>query len=249
MTPELGEIIGESYRIFAPYTIGRTLDVCHCPCCMTEETERVLVATPLREIPSGTLAEYTNSAHGWDDGEVARQMRHFLPRYLELIALGEPPCNMGLDICLRRLGSAGWRSKWPAAEVDILDRFFDAFLRQGLADLELTQWPVGWRLASDMADVLTMAVTAGAEIGRLLAAWERAEDPGATLHMAALRDCVSITLRHTRFRSHYLNDHTEAAEAIGRFLVGPEADRRIERAFFLVEDPRLQQILSDALSA
>ena len=115
MTPELQATVEEAYRLFAPYTIGSTLIVCNCNVCMSKEHERELVRTPLREIPSKLLAEYTNSAHSWDDDQVAREMRYFLPRYLELIALGDPPDNMDLDICLRRLAYAQWRSKWPQA--------------------------------------------------------------------------------------------------------------------------------------
>jgi hypothetical protein len=35
---------------------------------MSEEDERLLLKTPLRDIPAGLLAEYTNSGHDWDDG-------------------------------------------------------------------------------------------------------------------------------------------------------------------------------------
>jgi hypothetical protein len=63
MTPTLGAVINEAYRVFGDYTIGDALVVCHCNCCMTEETERELIATPLRQISASLLAEYTNSAH------------------------------------------------------------------------------------------------------------------------------------------------------------------------------------------
>jgi hypothetical protein len=98
--------------------------------------------TPLREIPTDVLAEYTNSAHGWDDGPVAREMRYFLPRYFELLARNDPPDMMGIDICLRRLGYAGWRGKWPDAEAGVVDRFFDDFLANSVLRLDLAEWPV-----------------------------------------------------------------------------------------------------------
>jgi hypothetical protein len=143
MTPTLGAVINEAYRVFGDYTIGDALVVCHCNCCMTEETQRELIATPLRQISASLLAEYTNSAHGWDDAQIAREMRYFLPRYFELIALHDPPHTMGLDICLRRLGYTQWRLMWPPMETAIIERFFDALLVALLARLDLAHWPGG----------------------------------------------------------------------------------------------------------
>lgn len=247
MTPQLAKIVADAYDAFAPYRIGTTLTVCHCNCCMTNAVERELVSTPLRQIPAALLAEYTNSAHGWDDDDVATEMRYFLPRYLELIAHNDPPDHIGLDICLRRIGRGGWRGKWPAPEEDILDAFFDAFLLANLPRLELQLWPSGWHLAFDLADVLTMAVTAGADTQRLLAAWRGAPDPQAVLHMAALRSDVLPLRDSFAFDSPYLEDHVDEASAIGTFLMAQEIDDRIEAAFFQVEDPRYQGILSAAL--
>lgn len=247
MTPELAAIVEEAYRVFGRYRLADTLTVCHCNVCMTEETERELIETPLRQIPSLTLAEYTNSAHGWDDGPIAREMRYFLPRYFELIAAYDPPDTIGLDICLRRIGRGGWRSTWPAEEERVIDRFLDAFLTASLSRLELVLWPVGWRLDFDFADVLTMIVTAGGDIDRALATWDGAEDPAAAIHMAALRSDVLILNGRPCLHNPFLEDHRAEADKIGAFLMRPSVDARIEAAFFAVSDPRLQQILSDAM--
>ncbi|MCC7252882.1 hypothetical protein [Hyphomicrobium sp.] len=248
MTPELQAIVDEAYRVFGRYEITTpTLTVCNCNCCMTVEIERELIKTPLREIPSDVLAEYTNSAHGWDDGPIAREMRYFLPRYLELIALDDPPDNMGIDICLRRLGYAKWREKWPDDEVQLLDRFLDAFLVASLDKIDLVVWPVGWCLDFDLGDVLSMIVTAGGNLDRALAAWDGAADPAAAIHMAALRDDVLTLNGRPCFNNAFLEKHREEADRIGAFLMRPEVDQRLEAAFFAVEDPRLQQILSDAM--
>lgn len=247
MTPGLKTIVEEAYGVFGRYELTTpTLTVCHCNVCMTVETERELITTPLRKIPSNFLAEYTNSAHDWDDGPVAREMRYFLPRYFELIANYDPPDNIGLDICLRRIGRGEWRSKWPVEEENIIDRFLDAFLVASLSRLGLVLWPVGWRLGFDLADVLTMIVTAGGNLDRALAAWDGAADPAAAIHMAALRDDVLTLNGQPCFDNPFLEDHREEANRIGAFLMRPEVDRRIEAAFFTVADPRLQQILSDA---
>jgi hypothetical protein len=248
ITSELRAIVEEAYRVFARYEITTpTLTVCHCNVCMTVEVERELIKTPLREIPSDVLAEYTNSAHEWDDGPVAREMRYFLPRYFELIAANDPPDNIGVDICLRRIGRGGWRGKWPDDEERIIDRFFDALLLASLPRLNLELWPVGWLLSFDLADILTCVVTGGGNLDRVLAAWDGAADPEAAIHMAALRSDVLTLNGRPCLDSPFLEDDRDAADKIGAFLMRPEVDRRIEEAFFTVTDARLQKILSDAM--
>jgi hypothetical protein len=246
--PELDAIIADAYDVFGRYRIGDTLTVCHCTCCMTPEVERELVKTPLREIPADLLAEYTNSAHDWDDGPVAREMRYFLPRYLELIAQGRPPDSMGLDICLRRLAFAKWREQWPDREVAVIDRFFDALVRDSTKNCGLSHWPAGWKLTFDFTDVLTCIVTARGRLDAALAAWDASDDPGAVLHMASLRERVIAETGRTYLHSAYLEKDFDAeAEAIGAFLLREAVDARLEQAFFTVTDPRLQKILSDAM--
>lgn len=247
MTPELRAIIEDAYRIFGAYRVRRTLTVCHCNSCMSVEDEQLLLKMPLREISHELLAEYTGSAHDWDDGPVAREMRYFLPRYFELIALNTSPFDMDIDICLRRLAKAGWREKWPRAEEQIIDRFFEALVASSVRKLNLVEWPVGWRLEFDLADVLTLIVTAHGDLARALDAWDKAEDPGAAIHMAALRERVLTSGGRTHLHLAYLEgDYDEAADLVGGFLMRPEVTARIEAAIFLVEDPRLQRILSDA---
>jgi hypothetical protein len=247
MTPALQATLEQAYCIFAPYTIGSTLCVCNCNVCMSKDAERQLVRAPLRTIPAKLLAEYTNSAHDWDDDQVAREMRYFLPRYLELIALGDPPDRMGMDICLRRLAHARWRSQWPAAQVAVLDIFFDRLIEASSQRLHVINWSEGPELAFDMADLLTMVVTAGGDIARVLSAWDSAPDPGAAVHMARLRKRVVYKKNRNRFSSAYLDHHAAAAEEIATFLMRPSVTERIEAAFFMTDDPRLQRLLSEAV--
>ena len=247
MRPELQAVVEDAYEIFGEYLVRHSLSVCHCDSCMNVEHERDLLKTPLREIPASLLAEYTGSAHSWDDGPVAREMRYFLPRYFDLIAQNDPPDNGGLDICLRRLGQADRRAKWPERECAVIDRFFAELMRDCLERTHLVRWPVGWRLAFDLADVLTLVVTAHGDIDNVLAVWDAAPDPGAAIHMAALRDDVLHHTARTHFHSPYLDEFPEAADKIGAFLMRPQTIPRIEAAFFMVTDPRLQQLLSNAI--
>lgn len=247
MTPELQSIVEEAYGVFSRYHIeGRTITVCTCRVCCSEDDRAALITTPLRDISPRLLAEYTNSAHDWDDGPVAREMRYLLPRYLELIALGTIP-GWDLDNCLRRLAYTGWRIKWPDRETKVLDRFFGALADDRARIIDLAEWPVGWRLETDVESVLALTATAGGDLEHVLLQLDRAPDPAAALHMAAMRSDILIETSRTYLHSAFLERHGFEADRIGAFLMRPEVSRRIEAAFFAVEDPRLQQILSDGL--
>lgn len=247
LTPELEAVVEEAYALFAPYTIGSALYVCHCNVCMAQETMRELVSTPLREVPSRLLAEYTNSAHDWNDGQVAREMRHFLPRYFDLLARNDPPDNLGVDICLRRLGAAHWRTKWPHPEVDLIDRFFDAMVRGAMERLDVIPWEREPEPKADMTDILTLAVTAGADLTRTLRVWDAGPLVGAAVHFAILRQRLSYSKGgRDILRSAYLEDHPDQAAEIAAFLLRPSVPQRIEEAFFATDNPHLQKILSNA---
>jgi len=117
VSPELNSVVENAYREFACYRLRGTIAVCRCPVCVAGEVERELCTVPLRAISSRLLAEYTHSAHGFDD-RAADELRHFLPRYFELIAADDPPTNTGIETCLGRLHEAAWRvagrrRKWP----------------------------------------------------------------------------------------------------------------------------------------
>jgi hypothetical protein len=94
MTPELERAVANAQKVFARYSLNGRIIVCNCPVCVAPETERKLIRTPLSQMSSGLLAEYTHSAHGWDD-KIADDFRYFLPRYLELIAAGDIPSHHG----------------------------------------------------------------------------------------------------------------------------------------------------------
>jgi hypothetical protein len=248
MSTDLHAVVEEAYAVFSRYRPTGALTVCNCDVCMSLEAERALTRTPLREIPSALLAEYTNSAHGYDEGAIATELRYFLPRYFELIAAGDPP-DLGLDICLRRLGEASYRTNWPAEEASVIDRFFDAFVIASAARVEVVEWPIGWLPVFDMTDALTMALTAGGDVERLIRALESAPDPGAAVHFASLRRRLRQVGGGVHlFESAYFEEEQfhDAAERLGTWLVGPPIRARIEAAFFLVEDSRLQEFLSQA---
>ena len=107
--------------------------------------------------------------------------------------------------------------------------------------------PAGWRLTFDIADVLTLAIRAGGDVARVLAAWDAAADPAAVIHMAALRSHVTSEDGRTFLYSAFLADDAEAAEHIATFLMRPEVDARIEAALSTVTDEGLAEVLLEGV--
>lgn len=251
----LAAAVEEAYRTFAPYRIGRRITVCHCPVCMTEATELRLTTTPLRQIPADLLAEYTNSAHPTAAlGQEADELRHFLPRYFELIAHGEAPDHLGLAVPLRRLGRSGFRDHWPSAEIATIDRFFDAWMAARVGDLSLRVWPPHgarpktFELQARPEDTLSVLVSAGCVVPRVLAVWDAAPDPAAAVHMAEARLRIAWKKgRSVFYDAHLEGDYDPETEAIATFLSRTEVTERIEAAFLAATDEGLAQVLANAV--
>jgi hypothetical protein len=249
LSENLRALIEESYVVFAGHSVGIPLGVCKCNVCCSDESERLLVRTPLRAMTSAVLSEYTNSAHGYDERSDGHALRYFLPRYLELIALNDPPHYGDLPHCLVRLGSAAYRQNWHQDEISIINRIFDALLIEKLADVSVLEWPIGFALRYPIDDLLEMLVLGGADLDRIFAAWNRAPDPGGAVHLASLAKELTSKNGEMVYFSHVLGDHGDACRAIGTFICRREQVERLEHAFFILEDrPDLQRILSDAQS-
>lgn len=112
MTSKLTAAVENAYRVFRRYSLGGRIVVCNCNCCVHPDIEKRLIGTPLREVSNDLLAEYTNSAHGYDTDKIANDFRYFLPRYFELIAAGELPTSNYEEVMLRRLGDANYAATW-----------------------------------------------------------------------------------------------------------------------------------------
>jgi hypothetical protein len=122
MDPEVKAAVADAYDVFARYRleVGRGVDG------LGPLEGRLLVTTPLREMPAQLLAVFTDSPHAWNDGQAADDLRALLPRYFELIAEGDFPTRGEKEQTLRRLAEADSSAKWPPQEVAAIDRFFAA---------------------------------------------------------------------------------------------------------------------------
>jgi len=122
MNAEIEAAVEELYAAFARPT-PRVVE--GCPCCMSEAQLRTLVETPLRELTSDQLREYTAlvllTVGSADD------LRHFWPRMVELAVGGERYPD--LEIVFGKPTLGGWR-EWPAREQAATERFVDAVMEE-----------------------------------------------------------------------------------------------------------------------
>ncbi|MGL4325449.1 MAG: hypothetical protein ACRCTD_15540, partial [Beijerinckiaceae bacterium] len=175
------------------------------------------------------------------------QMRYFLPRYFEILATEEEPYHGGTEFMLKRLGGMAWRTLWPEEERAVVEQFFDAMIVEWIDVYRLHAAQTGLFLDSKIKEILIMVILAGGDIQRALRALAQAPDPHAAIHIAALRLETRWNGSDVMLRSEFLKDHAEQARAVGAFVHQPAWDRRMEAAFFAIEDSQLQKFLSDTL--
>lgn len=251
MTPELAAAVENAYRVFARYDLRGGVAVCRCNVCVAPEIERQLNTVPLREMSSSLLAEYTSSAHSFD-GKVENDLRHYLPRYFELIAAGSPPTTIDEETCLQRLHEAQYPRNWGPRERGAVDGFFLALLRERLAtafDIDAMGY-TGY--SEDKAEaVLCMAAYAGADLAPLLAAWDEDKGRIATLHLAnvvATADWRLKRLRDTWWMHREPAQQTirQAMRQVIDWLLRWETWERLEQACLAEQDEGAATLLSNA---
>ena len=188
MTPDVERAIANARKAFARYKLGGRITVCKCPSCVSPEQELELIKTPLDEISSELLAEYTHSAHSWDE-RVAEDFRYLLPRYFDLIAIGQTPSQFGAEMALDRLANVAYRAEWPQAEAEAIDEFFLAlFQAQLLAPATFIEDASGQSAfeREEAEAILCGVAQAGGDVAPLLALWDATCTDAADLRLARM---------------------------------------------------------------
>ena len=116
--------IEDVYRVFARYPRPDRVEGCRH--CVTEDDHRDLLGAPLRELDPDRLRRLSHKAlNTWGDVD---DLRHFLPRLLELALRGDGDLH-GLFAKLRQAGWAGW----PQDERDALRACLAVWWDHGLS--------------------------------------------------------------------------------------------------------------------
>jgi hypothetical protein len=165
------ETVEKAYELFSKYRADRPLDVC-TDCCMTIEDEGRLVSLPVREIPVDLLSEYNDSAK--PEKTRIEEVKHFLPRYLDLISEYKFPTH-STELSFSRLIPFD-KKEWTEPELELLEKFATDFFNQTLQSYPIPSFNVR------IHTILIMFWLADFDIVRLLRVWERTDTLQSNLH-------------------------------------------------------------------
>lgn len=191
MTPRLRNAFETAYKAFGSRRLGRPMEVCRCNVCMSDEMERSILRTPVRELSREQLYEYTNSAHGWSD-----EFLYFIPRYMELIERGEELTLFDKHQILSRFKEAP-ENRMSAAEEAALGEWLLALFEDRLLrpisdeDLDEAAGSIGELcfpdfLGRDLADVIEVASPTPFDTAEFQRLWESCRTREADLRLAGL---------------------------------------------------------------
>ena len=205
MPPVLQEIIDAAYELFVPYPVGATLEVCKV-CCVSDAEEQELLRTPLRTVSAAVLdAGYLSSARSGSERE-HQELKHFLPRLLELVAQFDFPRH-STEITFSRLDlhRPTW---WPAPERALLQTFAEVFFTECLGRYPL---PDG----SSLTEILIMFGLGHFDLTHLLATWAAARSQSSALHTKdfLLHEIQFGRASHHKLQNPFSEPHINAAVA------------------------------------
>lgn len=222
----LDEIVEKSYRLFANYTIGQNLDVCK-RCCVSDADEGRLVNTPLREVSSSVLRSgYFESARAYSDRELW-EMKHFLPRVLELVSNFDFPSTSVEEVFLRL--ELHKPERWTNEELQLLQDFSVEFFKKCLSYYPYS--PDG----DDISTYLTMFGVAHFSLKPILDAWIEAENIESTLQF---KDFISNEFNNPT--SSYFETQNEE-ESINKTISNWLNDTVVQRKFSI----KIKQVLAE----
>lgn len=121
LSKEMKTLLEEAYSLFS-YNLEGKLSVCTCPVCITEENVKLLINTPVKEISRELIYEYLEAIN-YD--EIGYEIKHFLPRILELCANYE---YIRLDTSLNLDKCHFERKIWNEEELEFMKKFSIQFV-------------------------------------------------------------------------------------------------------------------------
>lgn len=232
----LAAVIAESWDVFGRYEFTAPLELCRCAHCVQPDQEKLLLETPVAEMPAALMQVHRDSAHESSPAADA-QLRALLPRYFELCATGDWPA-LDAEITFRRLADADACNKWPAREVATIERFFVALFEVWLGD-------TGALGQTEADSMLCTPVRAGSRVEPLLAAWESDTSVAGALKLADFVQSISWGERGS-WLGAFWEDHQAAQDIVMAWLKRPEVFLLLDNAQAATTDSREQRRLADA---
>ncbi len=125
----VAEAVETLYDVFSIYPLAQKVE--GCPCCVSAEDEAVLHLRPLRRMTAEDLSRYAFKALStWGDED---DLRHFLPRLLELAAELHN-YDVDLEAITGKLEYGKWK-QWPEQEQLAIRGYLMALWHSALTQL------------------------------------------------------------------------------------------------------------------
>jgi hypothetical protein len=171
----LKKIIDRTYQEFSKYRATLPLDAC-INCCMTIEETTKLASMSVESIPQKLLANYNDSAK--PKKTRIEEVKHFLPRYLELISEFNFPTHSS-ELSFSRLVPFD-KNEWTKNEYEILINFQLEYFKHCLNTYPIPSF------GDKIDSIIIMFWESGIGIEKLLLVWEETESLESNLHFKDL---------------------------------------------------------------
>ena len=163
--------------MFRDFRVKKIRDSCTF-CCIDKNEENYLVNTPIRNISLESLSHYNDAAFSNGDFN-SSELKHFLPRYLDIIKDLKSPSH-SFELSLQRVKSYANEDLWDEKEIKLLNKFGELVFKKCL----LT-YPCNGEIFS-ITDVLIMLWNANIDIKKSLSLWEKNKEVESVLHFKDL---------------------------------------------------------------
>ena len=173
----LKSLVEESYDLFRDFHVNKIRDSCTF-CCIDKNEENYLINTPIRNISLESLSQYNDAAFSHRDFN-SSELKHFLPRYLDIIKDLKSPSH-SFELSLQRVKSYANEDLWDEKEINLINKFGELFLKKCLLI-----YPLNGDVFS-IIDVLIMLWNANIDLKKLLSLWVENKEIESIFHFKDL---------------------------------------------------------------
>jgi hypothetical protein len=224
MYQEATNAIENLYRVFSKYPLRPHIP--GCPFDIGPEDHQRIREKPLRDLTTDDIRSFvTHAVHLWGD---AQDLKHFLPRILELIFHYPEQWTYEVLTAAAALRLADWLN-WPEVEQDAVHTYFIELWRH-----VLSQEPVEW-WADPHMNHFTAIVRTEDNLIPFLAMLENDQSEYVLLRIAQLIDMNTSdsVVNEGKLFELYREECEEQHLQVREWLLKPEIDNLLQNAFRL----------------
>jgi len=208
---KLEALVEEAYTLFSKYKLRKRLDICSC--CVFDQEVKTLQHTPLALLSKELLQRAYYHSYYSDTEEELKEMKHFLPRILQVILEFEFPYPSE-EIIFRHVNLLETQ-RWENEEIALLQQFARLYFRKVLHSC---------KMEADTA--LIMFGLAGFDLKPLLDEWKHSEGERPLLHLYNL---LNYGVQHTEGKFSKLTNYfsTQAVDSVVMECLNDKMTRKI----------------------